>query len=69
MEIVTRQDIKAVKVLVNEFIITNEVDSVENIPIEFLKYLRKANIKIEDSVLLNEIWDLIEKKLIKSDKR
>ena len=37
----------------------------ERIPIDFLIYLRKANIKIEDGVLSNELCDLIEKKLYK----
>ena len=35
--------------------------------LEFLKYLRNVNIKIEDSILLDELWDLIEKKLIIND--
>ena len=63
MQIITREDTKTIKLLINEFIITNEVSSKEDIPIEFLRYLRKENMKMEDSVLLNELWDLIEKKL------
>jgi hypothetical protein len=67
MQIVNREDEKAIKILVNEFMVVNKVDSKESIPIEFLKYLRKVNIKIEDSVLLNELWDLIEKMLVIND--
>ena len=40
------------------------VESKESIPIEFLKYLRKADKKIEDGTLFNELSDLIEKKLM-----
>ena len=67
MQIVNREDKKAIKILVNEFLVVNEVNSKESIPIEFLKYLRKVNMKIEDGVLLNELWDLIEKKLVVND--
>ncbi|HBW38822.1 MAG: hypothetical protein VR66_15055 [Peptococcaceae bacterium BRH_c23] len=67
MQIVIREDIGTIKIVINEFIVANEVNSKESIPIEFLKYLRKANMKIEDSVLFNELCDLIEKKLIKND--
>jgi hypothetical protein len=67
MQIVNREDEKAIKILVNEFMVVNKVDSKESIPIEFLKYLRKVNMKIEDGVLLNELWDLIEKKLVIND--
>ena len=67
MQIVTREDMKTIKILINGFIVTNKVDSKENIPMEFLRYLRKENMKMEDSVLLNELWDLIEKKLITND--
>jgi len=54
MQIVIREDIGTIKIVINEFIVANEVNSKESIPIEFLKYLRKANMKIEDSVLFNE---------------
>jgi len=67
MQVVNRQDVKTIKILINEFLVVNEVNSKESIPIEFLKYLRKVNMKIEDGVLLNELWDLIEKKLIVND--
>ena len=64
MQVVTREDAEAIKIIVNEFLVTNEVESKENIPIEFLKYLRKTDKKIEDGVLFNEFIDLIEKKLM-----
>lgn len=67
MQIVIRENMGTITVVINEFIVANEVDSKESIPIEFLKYLRKANMKIEDGVLFNELCDLIEKKLIKND--
>ncbi|SPF55939.1 conserved hypothetical protein [Candidatus Desulfosporosinus infrequens] len=57
MQVVNRQDVKTIKILINEFLVVNEVNSKESIPIEFLKYLRKVNMKIEDGVLLNELWD------------
>ena len=64
MQIVTREDVETIKILVNEFLVTNKVESKESIPIEFLKYLRKADKKIEDGTLFNELSDLIEKKLM-----
>ncbi|HBW39132.1 hypothetical protein [Desulfosporosinus sp. BICA1-9] len=67
MQIVIREDRGTITIVINEFIVANKVDSKESIPIEFLKYLRKANMKIEDGVLFNELCDLIEKKLIKND--
>ena len=67
MQIVIKEDIGTITIIINEFIVVNEVNSKESIPIEFLKYLRKVNMKIEDSVLFNELCDLIEKKLIKND--
>ena len=67
MQIVSREDIETRTIVINEFIVANEVSSKESIPIEFLKYLRKVNMKIEDGVLFNELCDLIERKLIKND--
>jgi len=69
MQIVNREDEKTIKILINEFMVVNKVNSKESIPIEFLKYLRQVNMKIEDGVLLNELWDLIEKKLVINDYR
>ncbi|SPF45539.1 conserved hypothetical protein [Candidatus Desulfosporosinus infrequens] len=61
MQVVNREDMKAIKILINEFLATTEV-SKEGIPIEFLKYLRKMDKKIEDGVLFNELIDVIEQK-------
>lgn len=63
MHIVRREDEESIKVLVNEFIVTKMVQSAECIPIEFLKYLRTVDMKIEDGALLNELCDLIQQKL------
>lgn len=57
MQIVIREDMGIITTVINEFIVSNKVDSKESIPIEFLKYLRKANMKIEDGVLFNELCD------------
>ncbi|SHH12475.1 hypothetical protein [Desulfosporosinus lacus] len=67
MQIVSREDIETITIAINEFIGANEVSSKESIPIEFLKHLRKVNLKIEDGVLFNELCDLLEKKLIIKD--
>jgi len=67
MQIVTNEDIETIKIIINGFIIENEVDSKERIPIEFMRYLRNANMKIENGALINEICDSIEKKLIIND--
>ena len=63
MQVITWEDTETIKIIVNEFLVTNEVESKESIPIEFLKYLRKMDIKIEDGALFNELSDLIERKL------
>ncbi|MDR3540924.1 MAG: hypothetical protein P4L69_08190 [Desulfosporosinus sp.] len=62
MQVVNREDVKAVKILINEFLATTEVKTKESIPIELLKYLRTKDMKIEDGVLFNELIDLIELK-------
>ena len=67
MQIVSREDVEIITIVMNEFIVANEVNSKESIPIEFLKYLRKVNLKIQDGGLFNELCDSIEKKLIKND--
>ena len=67
MQLVSREDIETITIVINEFIVANKVNSKESIPIEFLKYLRKVNMKIEDGVLFNELCDSIEKKLTKND--
>lgn len=63
MHLLLRENKQFIQILVNDFIGLNVVDSKESIPLEFLKFLRKADIKIEDGVLLNELWDLIEQKI------
>ena len=64
MQVITREDTETIKIIVNEFLMINGAESKENIPIEFLKYLRKTDKKIEDGALFNEISDMIEKKLV-----
>ena len=51
MQVINRADVKAIKILVNEFLATTEVQSKENIPFEFIKYLHRVDKKIEDGVL------------------
>ena len=63
MQVITKEDTEKIKIIVNEFLVTNEVEAKESIPIEFLKYLRKTDKKIEDGVLFNELCELIERKL------
>jgi hypothetical protein len=63
MQIISWKDDKIIKTLINEFLVSNQVKSNESIPIEFLKYLRTQNMKIEDGTLFNELTDLIESKL------
>ena len=58
MQVVNRENMKAIKILINGFLATTEVKSKESIPIELLKYLRKMDMKIEDGVLFNELIDL-----------
>jgi hypothetical protein len=62
MQVVNREDVKVIKILINGFLATTEVKSKESIPIELLKYLHKMDMKIEDGVLFNELIDLIEQK-------
>lgn len=66
MQVITKEDAETIKIIVNEFLMINGVGTKENIPIEFLKYLRSRDMKIVDGVLFNELSELIEKKL--SDK-
>lgn len=51
MQVITKEDAEAIKILVNEFLVTN---------IEFLKHLRLTNKKIEDGALFNELSDLLK---------
>lgn len=54
---------KTLKMYINEFIVSCDIDSKENILSDFLTFLRKNEVKIEDGQLLNELYDLIEEKL------
>ncbi|AFM40323.1 hypothetical protein Desaci_1297 [Desulfosporosinus acidiphilus SJ4] len=69
MQLINREDEDEIKVVIHEFLMTSQVNSQESIPIELLKYLRKADKKIEDGLLLNELCDLIEQKLRNSNSR
>lgn len=62
MKIITSENTEAIRILINEFIVTYKLNSKENIPIDFLKYLRETGLKIEDSRLFNELCDIIEQK-------
>lgn len=53
----------AINKLIKEFIVCNEIQSAESIPILFLNYLRNNNIKIEDGKLINELFDVIGNKI------
>lgn len=64
MQVLHREDMKTLKMYINEFIVSGEIPSKESIPTNFLIYLRKNEVKIEDGQLLNELCDLIENKLI-----
>ena len=48
------------QILVNEFIISCELKSKEDISIKLLQFLKGKNIKVEDAQLFNQICDLIE---------
>ncbi|HEY5584286.1 MAG TPA: hypothetical protein VIK78_07335 [Ruminiclostridium sp.] len=63
MQILNKEDMEQVNILINEFIVSNQVNSRESIPVEFLKFLRENNFKIQDGDLLNEVCVLIEKKI------
>jgi len=64
MQVLHREDMKTLKMYINEFIVSSEIDQKENFLSDFLIFLRKNEVKIEDGQLLNELYDLIEKKLI-----
>ena len=49
--------------LINEFIVSVEIETKENIAIELLNYLRKNLMKVQDGKLFNELCTMIEKKL------
>ena len=63
MQVLSKEDIEQINILINEFTVSNQVNSKEDIPVEFLKFLREKDFKIQDGELLNELCILIEKKL------
>lgn len=63
MRLLRREDLTTVLILINEFIVSSDILTKEDIPIEFLRYLRNNNFKIEDGALMNEIFDMIEDKI------
>lgn len=63
MRLLRRENLTTVLILINEFIVSSDILTKEDIPIEFLKYLRSNNFKIEDGALMNEIFDMIEDKI------
>lgn len=63
MIILTWDDTDKIKILINGFLVNNQLRSKESISIDFLNYLRQEDVKIEDGTLINEIYDQIEKKL------
>ena len=48
------------QILVNEFIISCDLKSKEDISIKLLQFLKGKNIKVENAQLFNQICDLIE---------
>ena len=62
MQILSKDNIDEINVLVSEFLISVKVDLKEDIPVEFLKYLREKGYKIQDGELLNELCIIIERK-------
>jgi len=63
MHILDETDFKSIQVLMNELIISVDIQSKENIAIKLLDYLRKNLVKLEDWKLYHELCTLIEKKL------
>lgn len=63
MRLIQRDDMPAINMLINEFIVSSEIASVESIPIKLLNYLRNNDLKIEDGVLINELFDIIRSKI------
>lgn len=62
MQILDKADLELIQVLANEFVVSVNIKTKENIPIELLNYLRKNLIKIQDGKLFNELCYMIEKK-------
>lgn len=64
MRLLQRDDMPTINMLINEFIVSSEIQSIESIPIKFLNYLRNNDLKIEDGKLINELFDVIGNKII-----
>lgn len=63
MHLLQRDDMPAINMLIHEFIVSSEIQSIESIPIKFLNYLRNNDLKIEDGALINELFDVIGNKI------
>jgi hypothetical protein len=63
MRILDETDLESIQVLINEFIVSVEIETKENIAIGLLNYLRENLIKVQDGKLFNELCTMIEKKL------
>lgn len=62
LKMITSIDDQELHMLINEFIVVAKLDSIESTPIEFLKFLREKQCKIEDTELFSEACSLIDKK-------
>ncbi|AOY76733.1 hypothetical protein [Clostridium formicaceticum] len=51
------------KILANEFIVTVDIQSKDEVSMKLLKFLRDGEIKIEDAAIFHEICMIIEDKL------
>jgi hypothetical protein len=61
--ILDETDLELIQVLINEFVVSVDIKTKENIAIELLNYLRKNLVKVEDGKLFNQLCAMIEKKL------
>lgn len=62
MQILDKADLVSIQLLTNEFIVSVNIESKENIPIELLNYFRRKLIKVQDGKLFNDLCYMIEKK-------
>ncbi len=58
----TRDEPDKIKILINDFLISDRFEANEDIMVAFLKFLQSQGDKIEDGALINEILDLIARK-------
>lgn len=63
MRILDEADWESIQVIINEFIISVDIETKENIAIQLLGYLRKNLIEVQDGKLFNELCTMVEKKL------